>query len=300
MHRTMCWLILFLFTLLGCTAVEPTPTAISVVVDPTPPPTLTPSPMPTATPSSSPSPTATATATATIPPSPTATATASATATATASSTPTATPLPPPTFTPTPAIPQLSIGQLSGDLVESEVTVVGQITAVGSFSRGYRFTLNDGTGQIILLLWENVYDDAWDAPQLQRGATVRVEGTLELYEGALQIVPRFGSQVKVQSPSTAVVPARPIGELGNHVGELVMVTGNVVRVQGGANNTTIALADESGEIVIFIWDNTFRRIVNKEALGVEGTRVQVVGVVSIFRANRQIVPAVPHDVTVLP
>ncbi len=292
------WLMLFVFMLLGCTAVEPTPpaiptaipTEISVAADPTATVTVPSSPTATATPS--PLPTATRT------PSPTVTATPSATATP--SITPTNTPPPPPTFTPTPAIPQLPIGQLNADLVEREIAVVGQITAVDSFSRGYRFTLNDGTGQTTLLLWENVYDDAWDAPQLKRGASIRAQGILELYEGALQIVPRFGSQVKVQSPTTAVVPPRPIGDLGNHVGELVMVTGTVIRVQGGANNTTIVLADDSGEIAVFIWDNTFQRIVNKEALGMEGTRVQVVGQVSIFRSNRQIIPAVPHDVTVLP
>jgi DNA/RNA endonuclease YhcR with UshA esterase domain len=295
---------MFCFWLMGCTAVSPSPS------NSTPPPTE-PTNQPIAqnstiapTNTNTPSPTFTATATnipASPTPSPTASHTPSPTNTSTSTPSPTFTPsaTPLPTWTATPATPQLTVSQLAPTADGETVSVVGRITAVSSFSRGFRFTLTDETGNVTLLLWDNVYDEAWDAPRLRPGATVWAQGKVELYEGNLQLVPTFGGHVKVREDNTAVSPLRPIGELGNHVGEQVRIQGEIARIQGGNNNSTLYVADETGDIAVFIWMNIWQRIPQNASL-VPGTRVEISGPVSIFRNNRQIVPALPYDVVVLP
>lgn len=180
-----------------------------------------------------------------------------------------------------------------------EVTVVGQITAVSSFSGGYTFRLNDGIGSIALLMWNNVYDDCWDAPQLNIGATVQATGEISEYEGTLQIAPNFGGDVKVRVAGAASAPPYPIGELGSYIDTRVTVTGAVVRVEGAGSGTKIFIADETGEVLIFIWGNTLDRVPQNTALGVTGTQVRVTGVVQLYRSNREIVPVLPYDVVVL-
>jgi DNA/RNA endonuclease YhcR with UshA esterase domain len=172
------------------------------------------------------------------------------------------------------------------------------VVAAASFSHGFRFTLDDGTGQATLLLWHNVYDDAWDAPQLNVGATVRATGQVGQYEGEWQLEPRFGSQVKVSSPGGNHAPARTIGELGGRVGELAQISGTIIRVESSSSNVRLFVGDETGEIVVLLWRNVLDRIPNNTALGEPGTRVQVNGRVDLFRSNLQLVPAVPYDVVV--
>ncbi|MEE9616748.1 MAG: OB-fold nucleic acid binding domain-containing protein, partial [Anaerolineae bacterium] len=57
------------------------------------------------------------------------------------------------------------------------------------FSAGVKFPLEDDTGTIILLLWQNVYETIPDADQLVTGARVEVMGRIEEYRGELEIIP---------------------------------------------------------------------------------------------------------------
>jgi DNA/RNA endonuclease YhcR with UshA esterase domain len=181
-----------------------------------------------------------------------------------------------------------------------EVLLQGQIVATASFSHGYRFTLDDGSGRITLLMWHNVYDDCWDAPQLNLGATVTVNGRTSLFNDELQIEPRFGSQVKVVTPGGAIGTPRAIGDLGQHMGELVSISGTIERVESGSAGVRLFVRDDSGETPVFIWHNTLERIPNHTALGQAGTAVRVHGFVQEFRNNREVVPTLPYDVVVLP
>lgn len=255
--------------------VEETETAVPI-------PTATPTPNPSATPE--PPPTET--------PAPTETATPTPTRTPTATRTPRPTAVPP-TATPAP-VPLANLPERDGE----EITVSGRVVAAASFSHGFRFTLDDGSGQATLLLWHNVYDDAWDAPQLNVGATVRATGKVGQYEGEWQVEPRFGSQVKVSSPGGNYAPAREIGDLSGRVGELAQINGTIIRVESSSSNVRLFVGDETGEIVVLLWRNVLDRIPNNTALGEPGTRVQVNGRVDVFRNNLQLVPAVPYDVVV--
>ena len=302
-------LVVGLFWLAACDAAEPTPAAtqVSAVGGETAVPTNT------AAPSDTPSPsiTSTFTPTQTLVPTETATVTAVPSNTPTATAVVTDTPMPSATATNRPVltntprptataeVPDLTIGSLAEHMGE-EVTVSGTVVSTGSFSAGFRFTLSDGTGQVTLLMWHNVYDDCWDAPQLNRGATVRATGEVGTFEGELQIVPDFGGDVKVTAVGGPFAPARNIGDLGNHLGELVQITGQIVRLESTGGGPKIFVADDSGEIVVFVWNNILERVLNNVALGVPGTQVRVVGVVQEYRSNREIVPALPYDIEVLP
>jgi DNA/RNA endonuclease YhcR with UshA esterase domain len=297
-----CLLLLFLGVGCAATAVA-TPTAVPIAQAPES------TPLPTATiklpPSLTPTPAATDTAvptgttvpTGTATPAPTATNSPTPTFTPTLTATPTETPTEEPTATPTIAI--IPIGSLQAGSDE-RFTVNGRVTATASFSRGYKFTLDDGSGQVVLLMWHNVYDDCWDAPKLNLGATVRATGKVGRFEGELQIEPGWGSQVRVTGAAAAPPPPREIGALGNHVGERVTITGQISRVVPGSQGDSFYVSDGVDEIAVFIWHSNLGRIPNRQALQVAGTRVQVVGPVSVFRNNRQIVPVLPYDVQVLP
>ncbi|MFZ0547613.1 MAG: OB-fold nucleic acid binding domain-containing protein [Candidatus Promineifilaceae bacterium] len=307
----VCLLSVVLMLLVACQATEAMPTAaqISIIEGNTAVPSQTATPFDTPVPSATntptstqdlvPTETATATAVASHNPIPTAAVAATPTPSATATNLPMSTNTPHPAATATLDVPTLEIGRLAENIGQ-EVTVNGSVVNTASFSGGFRFTLSDGTGQVTLLLWHNVYDDCWDAPQLNRGATVRATGEVSLFEGDLEIVPDFGGDVKVTAVSGLFAPDHDIGELGNYMGELVQITGQINRLESTSSGPKIFVADETGEIVVFIWNDILDRVPNNVALGVPGTRVRVVGFVQEYHSNREIVPALPYDIEVLP
>jgi DNA/RNA endonuclease YhcR with UshA esterase domain len=193
-----------------------------------------------------------------------------------------------------------SIRSITVDRVGEEVTVEGEVVDTASFSKGFQFTLDDGTGQIVLLTWHDVYDDCWDAPKLSLGAIVQVTGMVSEYEEQLEIQPRFGGEVRVVQAATIQASRRDIGSItGADAGRRVMIEGKVVRTEGLSSAVKVFLADESGEILVFIWRNILDRISDNTGLGTPGSLVRVVGPVQTYRANLEVVPPLPNDVAVL-
>jgi DNA/RNA endonuclease YhcR with UshA esterase domain len=209
-----------------------------------------------------------------------------------------------PEVTPTPTVDLTSIGSITADRVGERVTVEGRVVDAASFSEGFTFTLDDGGGQIVLLMWHNVYDDCWDAAKINLGATVRASGEVSQYEGQLQIEPYLGGDVKIITEAGAPAPHREIGSIsGADEDQRVTIEGEVVRTEGLSSAVKVFLRDErsgnQGEIVVFIWRNVLDRIANNAGLGTPGSRVRVMGTVQVYRSNLEIVPALPSDVTVL-
>lgn len=257
-------------------------------------PTVTSTPSPTSRPQASPTSESTRT--------PLLAATSRPTVTPTIRPTPlrTATPTPTLAAQPTPTMLLTSIRSITVDRVGEEVTVEGEVVDTASFSKGFQFTLDDGTGQIVLLTWHDVYDDCWDAPKLSLGAIVQVTGMVSEYEEQLEIQPRFGGEVRVVQAATIQAPRRDIGSItGADAGRRVMIEGKVVRTEGLSSAVKVFLADESGEILVFIWRNILDRISDNTGLGTPGSLVRVVGPVQTYRANLEVVPPLPNDVAVL-
>jgi len=120
------------------------------------------------------------------------------------------------------------------------------------------------------------------------------------YEGVLQVEPGFGEQVKAIEGAAPWATLRDIGSLsGDDAGQRVMIEGSVIRVEGRGTWARVFVGDETGEVLVFIYENVLARIPNNTALGVEGTRVRVVGTVDIYEYNLEILPALPYDVVVL-
>ncbi|MGQ9521646.1 MAG: OB-fold nucleic acid binding domain-containing protein [Anaerolineae bacterium] len=277
LHQVL--LVLWLIPLLtGCGRTSaPTPTPLSLPPTRTPAPTATPSPTP-------------------IPPTPTPTLTPRPSPTATPSPTPEPSPTPaPPTPTPIPIVP---IGRL-GERMGEEVTIEGQVIATASFSKGFKFTLDDGTGQVVLLMWLNVYDDCRDARRINLGARVRATGTVQTYEGQWQIEPQWGRQVKALQAAAPSAPARQIASITQaDEGQRVLIEGTVSRIEKGESNVRLFVNDGSGEILVLLWPNIYQRIPDRERLDASGTLVQVAGIVQIYKGTLEVVPALPYDVVV--
>ncbi|MCS7283860.1 MAG: OB-fold nucleic acid binding domain-containing protein [Anaerolineae bacterium] len=266
-------------------------------------PVASPTPTPLSLPPTRPAATATPAPTATRTPRPT--PTPRPTRTPTPSPTPTETPTPlPPTPTPIPITP---IGRLR-DYLEQEVTVAGNVVETAYIYsreakdvRGFLFTLDDGTGQVKLLMWLNVYDDCWDARKINVGARVRATGQVKEYAGQLEIIPRWGGAVKALKAAGPSAPPRAIGSLTEaDKGQRVQIEGSVTRIEPGETYVRVFVNDGSGEVLVFIWRSIYDRIRGREKLETAGTSVRVVGRVDVYRGTLEVIPTLPYDVVVNP
>jgi DNA/RNA endonuclease YhcR with UshA esterase domain len=215
----------------------------------------------------------------------------------------TLTPGAPATPTPTPGsrdvAEKIPIGELSAGRMGEMVTVNGRVVGVDSIPQGFKFTLDDGTGRAVLLLWEAVYDECPVAPALNVGASVQATGELSLYEGELQVEPADGADLQVRGAAPRSGDPTAIEALGSLLGERVIVKGQVAHIQENSEGRTLFVQDETGTLAVFIWDNILERIPQREALNKPGARVQIAGTLQEYRGELELLPALPYDVVVI-
>lgn len=196
-----------------------------------------------------------------------------------------------------PSARPLSIGALADQPLGATVTVEGAVIAAESFQNGFRLTLDDGTGQVILLLWLPVYDELADPTRLQTGVRVRATGELEEYRGQREVVPARGSDVVV-TPAASAPTRRDIASITPaDTGTPVAVEGTVTRSEPFSQGYRVWIDDGSGEIMLLLWENLYGRVAGRERL-TAGARVQAIGVVEEYRGTLEIIPQLPGDVTV--
>ncbi len=197
-----------------------------------------------------------------------------------------------------PAAPEIPLADLTPARVGERVTVEGTVVDVASFSQGFKFTLDDGTGQVVLLLWLSTYDELADPAGLNLSARVRATGRVEEYEGTLQVVPASGTEVEVVASGQVEVPTRKTGSLvADDVGARVAVEGAVVRVEPFSGGQRVWIDDGSGEVMVLLWDNIYQRVPGRDRL-TSGAWVHVVGIVEEYRGALEVVPMLPQDVEV--
>ena len=91
----------------------------------------------------------------------------------------------------------MPLGQITPADKGKLVAVRAKITAVIHFSKGMKYRLDDGTGKVILLLWQEVLDQVPDHAKLVKGAQVSAAGIVDVYEGDIEVIPKWGSDVHV-------------------------------------------------------------------------------------------------------
>jgi DNA/RNA endonuclease YhcR with UshA esterase domain len=224
------------------------------------------------------------------------------TATAVASSQPAPTPEVATVATPQPtptASPQ-RLADLDASRIGERLTVRGEVRAVESFAQGFKFTLDDGSGKIVLLTWLDVYDGIPGREGLRVGASVAATGALDSYEGVLQVSPPAGSDVRVltagQGPDA---PRRETGGLAADDG-LATVEGLVTQAEAFAGGMRVYVDDGSGEAMVLLWQNVWERVSDRAGVSRVGARLRVVGQVEEYQGTLEVVPALPFDVEVVP
>jgi aspartyl/asparaginyl-tRNA synthetase len=178
-------------------------------------------------------------------------------------------------------------------------TVQGVVTEASNFSQGFKFALNDGSGQIDVVLFDNVYDGLALPGLVNAGATLRVTGKVDEFNDELEIVPGAPGRVEVIEPPKREVRKYSLGSItGNDHNALVQVEGEIASAEPFEYGTDILLKDTTGVQRIRLYKVVAERLAKLVPL-TTGAKVNVIGRVRASRSKGlSIEVALPVDVTV--
>lgn len=214
------------------------------------------------------------------------------------------------------------IGKLDQSKVNQRVRVSGDVMGVSKFSQGMRSLLADETGEITLVLWQDVYEQIANASELEKGAHVVAIGKLSQYRGELEIVPNGASNVNITAsfaqnnasppvnattvaPTNASQPTReptaaPVARMIVSITAAdkdahVIITAGISRASKFTQGMRYTLNDGTGNIMLVIWSDVLGKIENANAFKA-GAEVRVRGRVDIFNDQLEIIPERAQDV----
>ena len=188
-----------------------------------------------------------------------------------------------------------SIGALTADDVDRWVTVQGAIGPPDPFSAGVKFTMDDGTGEIVLLLWN---DDYQRAPEgLGAGAEVVATGKVAEYRGQMEVTNVDPGKIRVISAGAPPTPTpqpgteiRPIGDVTRaDVGQVLALEGVLGEMETFSKGIKFPLDDGSGTIILLLWQNVHDAIPDADRL-VAGAQVAVEGRIDEYQGDLEIIP----------
>jgi DNA/RNA endonuclease YhcR with UshA esterase domain len=187
------------------------------------------------------------------------------------------------------AVAEKSIGELSAEDVGQLVVVRGSVVEADPFSSGVKVTLDDGSGAVIILLWQDVYAALPDSAALGVGAELLVQGEISEYEGELEVVPDLTEDVQVLAAAPAP-PETTVGALtAADAGRVVTLRGTLGERETFSQGVRFRLDDGTGTIILLLWQNVYDEIPDAERL-VAGARVEVAGQIEEYRGELEIVP----------
>jgi DNA/RNA endonuclease YhcR with UshA esterase domain len=184
------------------------------------------------------------------------------------------------------------LGQLTSDDAGARVRVAGKVVAFEGFKSGVKATLDDGTGEIVLLLWQDLYD-ALPAPRaLDVGAEVAVEGEVSVYEDVLEIIPAAPEDIEVLV-GAAAPPWVDAGALTEaDVGRIVRLRGVLKRPEAFSAGVKVPLDDGTGTVTVLLWSNIAADLSPAPEAGLP---VEVTGEVALYRGAFELIPRSSYD-----
>lgn len=172
------------------------------------------------------------------------------------------------------------------------ITVRGTVTEADQFSQGVKLTLEDGTGAITLLLWQNVYDALPDPAALDVSTELRARGELSQYQGQLELIPALAGDVELIGTAVSTPPTliTHIGDLTpGDVGREVTLRGTLGEREAFSKGVKFPLDDGTGTIVLLLWREVYDALPDAHGLAA-GAQIEVTGNIDEYRGDLEIVP----------
>ncbi|MDX9952745.1 MAG: hypothetical protein RBT75_01545 [Anaerolineae bacterium] len=206
----------------------------------------------------------------------------------------TATPAPteiPPTPTATP-LPPRALNTLNAAEAGAWVQVRGRIVAMTGIKGGLKAVLDDATGQLVLILWQRLYDALPVPTAVDVGAEIEIAGQLSLYEGVLELEPQSARDLSVRTAAPEIPWVALSSLSAQDAGRIVRLRGVTGIPEPFSAGVKLPLDDGFGVITVLLWSNVAETLPQPPEAGMT---LEVVGEVSVYRDALELIPRSAHD-----
>ncbi len=206
------------------------------------------------------------------------------------------TPTSEPTPEPTP-IPVLPLSQVDAQLEGQMVRVRGRIALLEGLKGGVKAALDDGTAQITLLLWNDVYQAMAVPTAFDAGADVEALGIVSIYEGSVEVIPADAADVLILVAAEPATWVEVAGLTLGDAGRVVRIRGVLGEPRGFSAGVMVPLNDGTGEITVVLWSDLYTGL---NPVPQAGELAEIVGTLNVYREALELIPRSLYDWRVRP
>ena len=169
--------------------------------------------------------------------------------------TPAATKTPEPTKEPVVSGNVVPISSITQDSVGQTVTVRGKVVETASFSAGFKFVLDDGTGRVNLTLFSGNYKFVPQRAGLNYGADVQVTAEVAEFKGVQELQPKAAAMCRFSRQDRR--RAFPSPRLINSPNPACSSPSRArsPNVKGFSAGTNLFVFDETGNVRVTLFSN---------------------------------------------
>jgi len=143
-----------------------------------------------------------------------------------------------------------------------------------------------------VLLWQRVYDALPEPTAVDVGAELEVQGELSVYQGVLELEPAQPADVSVRTAAPEIPWVEIASLSAQDAGRVVRLRGVTGIPETFSAGVKLALDDGTGVITVLLWSNVAESLPRSPE---GGMLVEVVGEVSVYRDELELLPRSPHD-----
>jgi DNA/RNA endonuclease YhcR with UshA esterase domain len=185
-----------------------------------------------------------------------------------------------------------ALSDLSAADERRQVHVKAQVVLLEGLPGGVKATLDDGTAQVILLLWDRVHQALAQPAALDVGAEIEATGEVKLYRGELEIIPTRPEDITVLIPAEPAPWVRVADLSTTDAGRIVRIRGLLSEPYGFSAGVKAQLNDGSGRITVLFWSNLYTQFSPQPQAGQE---VEITGMIDAYRGNLELIPRSRYD-----
>ena len=190
------------------------------------------------------------------------------------------------------------IAQIGHKDVGQFVRLRGTVSAVAHIGSGLRLLVDDGSGTLVVVVWQDVAAQQEGLQDIAQGTPVDVQGRIAEYRGQLEVVPEIVGDIRCLGPPTEVTAQLRLDQLGmEQLGDMVMVEAQIAYSIPSPSGVRFGLRDGNAEGYLLAWANWLASCPAAAQL-VPGAQVRVRGLVNFYEGRLEIVPQHPDDVIV--
>ncbi len=194
--------------------------------------------------------------------------------------------------------PRREIARIGHNDVGQFVRLSGTVSAVAQLGTGVKLWVEDGSGALAVVLWQDICAGVEDLNSLEAGTQLDVQGHVAEYRGQLEVIPEISEDILYLARADRAASQLRLSQLGaERVGDTVTISAAIAYSVPCSSGVRFGLREGDAEGYLLAWSGWLAAYPAAHRL-VPGTEVRIRGLVNLYEGGPEIVPQHADDVVI--